>query len=138
MMAPEPDEGFFVRSLSSGGLQGGLGKGCGPVVEALSEFGFDYVLVETVGAGQADVDITRLTDHVLVLLMPQAGDEIQFAKAGIMEIASGLVLNKADLPGAERTRADLAAAVREDTPVWAVSTLKDEGIDPVAEWALGL
>jgi methylmalonyl-CoA mutase cobalamin-binding domain/chain len=138
MMSNEPVEEFFVRSLSSGGVSGGLGQGCRPVVEALSGFGFDYVLVETVGAGQTDVEVAHLTEHVLVLLMPQAGDEIQFAKAGIMEIASGLVLNKADLPGAEKTRADLTATVGGSRPIWPVSTLRNEGLEPVAEWALGL
>ena len=138
MMSHEPVEDFFVRSLSSGGFSGGLGRGCGPVVQALSEFGFDYVLVETVGAGQTDVEVAGLADHVLVLLMPEAGDQIQFAKAGMMEIASGLVLNKADLPGAEQTRADLLAAVGKARPIWVVSTLKDEGVEPVADWVLGL
>ena len=138
MMSSEPVEEFFVRSLSSGGLTGGLGQGCRPVVQALSEFGFDYVLVETVGAGQTDVEVAKLADHVLVLLMPEAGDQVQFAKAGIMEIASGLVLNKADLPGAEQTRADLTATVGQAKPIWSVSTLRNEGLDPIAEWALGL
>ena len=138
MMWPEPDDGFFMRSLASGGMFGGLGPGCRTIVDVLNGFGFDYVLVETVGAGQSDIDIHNLTRNVLVLLMPQAGDDIQFAKAGIMEIASALVLNKCDLPGADTTRSQILSAVGDSRPVWSVSTLKNEGLEPIAEWVLGL
>ena len=138
MMSNDPDEDFFIRSLSSGGERGGLGVGCGAMVEAMAGFGFDFVLVETVGAGQADVEIRSIADEVLVVLMPESGDEIQFAKAGIMEIASGLVLNKCDLAGADRTRADLLSTLGDARPIWPVSTLRREGLEPVAEWALAL
>ena len=138
MMSNDPDEDFFIRSLSSGGERGGLGVGCGAMVEAMAGFGFDFVLVETVGAGQADVEIRSIADEVLVVLMPESGDEIQFAKAGIMEIASGLVLNKCDLAGADRTRADLLTTLGDARPIWPVSTLRQEGLEPVAEWALAL
>lgn len=138
MMSNEPVEDFFVRSLSSGGERGGLGVGCRPMVETLAGFGFDFVLVETVGAGQADVEIQTIADEVLVLIMPESGDEIQFAKAGIMEIGSGLVLNKCDLPGADRTRADLVATLGDSKPIWTVSTLRREGFEPVADWVMGL
>ncbi len=138
MMWPEPDDGFFVRSLASGGMFGGLGPGCRQIVDALSGFGFDYILLETVGAGQSDIDVHNLTEHVLVLVMPHAGDDIQFAKSGIMEIASGLVLNKADLPGADTTRADLLSAVGHARPVWPVSSLRNEGLEPIADWIMAL
>ena len=138
MMAGSPDENFFVRSLSSGPVQGGLGPHCRDIVNLLNGFGFDYIVVETVGAGQSDVAIRELTDQVLLLLMPESGDAIQFSKAGIMEIASGFVLNKCDLPGADATEAQLKSAVAADTPVWRISTIRDEGIDAVADWALSL
>lgn len=138
MMAGKPDENFFVRSLSSGSMQGGLGPKCQEVVRALSGFGFDFVLVETVGAGQTDVAIRELADHVLLVLMPEAGDAVQFSKAGIMEIASGFVINKCDLPGADATSAQLQSAVQDQRPVWRISTVRQEGIEAVADWVANL
>ncbi len=138
MMTGKPDADFFIRSLSSGTSQGGLGPRCREVVSVLEGFGFDYVLVETVGAGQADVAIRELSDHILLLLMPESGDVIQFSKAGIMEIAGGFVLNKCDLTGADATEAQLRSAVGQDRPMWRVSSVRDEGIDAVADWVATL
>jgi LAO/AO transport system kinase len=95
------------------------------------------VLVETVGAGQNDVAIRELTDDVLLLLMPGAGDAIQFAKAGVFEIATGFVVNKADLPGVDTTTRQVRESVGKDIPVWPVSALRDEGFDPLCEWLEG-
>jgi LAO/AO transport system ATPase len=133
MMTGKPDRDFFVRSLASGEVQGGLGPRAEEVVAILSGFGFDYVIVETVGAGQADVAIRRLTDHVLLLLMPEAGDAIQFSKAGIMEIAGSFVINKCDLPGADATEAQLLGVLGKDRPIWKVSSMRNEGFDQVAD-----
>ena len=104
----------------------------------MSAFGFDYILVETVGAGQADVAIRELVDHVVVLLMPDSGDAVQFSKAGIMEIASCFALNKCDLAGADATEAQLRGAIGDDRPIWRISSIRDAGIDAVTDWALGL
>lgn len=134
MMTGEPDAQFFIRSLSSSGAAGGLAPRCRDVVELLRGFGFDYVLVETVGAGQSDVAIRELTDHTLLLVMPDSGDAIQFLKAGIMEIAEGIVLNKCDLHGADATEAQLKSALGQDRPLWRVSAVRGEGFDAVAEW----
>lgn len=140
MMTGSPDEGFFVRSLSSGKTQGGLGPHCAEVVDLLNGFGFDYVLVETVGAGQADVAVHELTKDILLLLMPDSGDVVQFSKAGIMEIARAFVINKSDLAGVDVTEAQLLSAVGDDRPIWQVSSVHEEdaGIDSVAEWVLSL
>ena len=116
MMAGKPDNNVFVRSLSSGSRQGGLAPCCQEVVSALAGFGFDVVLVETVGAGQTDVAIHGLAGNVLLMMMPEAGDAIQFSKAGIMEIASGFVINKCDLPGADATAWQLRSAVSDLPP----------------------
>jgi LAO/AO transport system kinase len=70
--------------------------------------------------------------------MPQAGDSIQFSKAGIMEIASGFVLNKCDLEGADATEAQLKSSVGEDRPIWRTSTTRSEGIEPVGDWITAL
>jgi LAO/AO transport system kinase len=138
MMTGTPDADFFIRSLSSSGAAGGLAPRCRDVVEILRGFGFDYVLVETVGAGQSDVAIRELTDHTLLLVMPDSGDAIQFLKAGIMEIAAGVVLNKCDLHGADATEAQLRTAIGKDRPFWKVSAVRDEGLDAVASWITGL
>ena len=134
MMAGSPDEGFFIRSLSSGKVQGGLAPHCREVVAALRGFKFDFILVETVGAGQADVAIRELAEKTLLLLMPDSGDAVQFSKAGIMEIADAFVLNKSDLPGADATQAQLISAVGSDRPLWRVSATRNEGLDAVADW----
>ncbi len=134
MMHATPDEDFFVRSLSSGGASGGLSPHCAPVIKILDGFGFDYILVETVGAGQADVGIRELVDRTVLLLMPDSGDAIQFSKAGIIEVADCFVLNKCDLAGADATEAQLRSAVGGNRPIWRVSTIRDEGFDAVAEW----
>ncbi len=136
MMSGSPDGDFFVRSLSSGTVQGGLAPHCRQVVDALRGFGFDFILVETVGAGQGDVAIRELVDHTLLLLMPDSGDAVQFSKAGIMEIAAGFVLNKCDLAGADATDAQLRGAVGGDRPIWRVSAARDEGIDAVVDWLM--
>ncbi len=138
MMTGEPDERFFIRSLSSGGSSGGLAPHCEDVVRVLDGFGFEFILVETVGAGQGDVDVRRLADRTLLVLMPESGDAIQFSKAGIMEIADAFVLNKCDLAGADATEGQLRGAVGEKRPLWRVSAVRDEGLDAVADWLLGL
>ena len=108
------------------------------MVKILDGFGFDYILVETVGAGQGDVEVRRLTDHTVLLLMPDSGDSIQFSKAGVMEIAGCFVLNKCDLSGADAAEAQLKSAVGESRPIWRVSTIRNEGLDAVADWVTAL
>ena len=138
MMKGSPDEGFFIRSLSSGKVQGGLAPHCREVVAVLRGFKFDFILVETVGAGQADVSIRELAEKTLLLLMPDSGDVVQFSKAGIMEIADAFVLNKSDLPGADATEAQIISSVGSDRPLWRVSAVRDEGLGPVADWLTAL
>jgi len=96
------DPGVFFRSMSSRGRAGGLAAKTGDVVRLLDAFGFDIILVETVGAGQSEVDIIEVADTSVVVLMPETGDEIQVNKAGILEIGDIYVVNKADLGGAEK------------------------------------
>lgn len=135
MMSPVPDEGLFVRSLSSGGQSGGLAPHADEVIDLLRGVGYDVVLIETVGAGQNDVDVRKVADEVLLLLMPGAGDSVQFAKAGVVEIATGFVVNKSDLQGADETVKQLRDATDTARPVWVVSSLRGEGFDAVAQWA---
>jgi len=80
------------------------------------------------------VAIRKVTDRVLLLLMPDSGDAVQFSKAGIMEIATAFVLNKCDLPNADATEAQLISSVGDTRPLWKVSAVRDEGFDAVADW----
>jgi len=97
------DAGVFVRSMATRGSLGGLSKPTGDVVTVLDAAGFERILVETVGVGQAEVEIASTAHTTLVVEAPGLGDEVQAIKAGILEIADILVVNKADRPGADRT-----------------------------------
>ncbi|MET0865069.1 MAG: methylmalonyl Co-A mutase-associated GTPase MeaB [Nakamurella sp.] len=105
------DSGVFIRSMSSRGELGGLSAAAPAAADLLSAIGFDDVLVETVGVGQNEIAVLRLADTVVVALAPGMGDGIQAAKAGILEIADVLVVNKSDHEGAGRTVRDLKGMV---------------------------
>lgn len=92
----------FIRSLATRGAMGGLHPKIIEITELLKTAGFDYILVETVGVGQSEVEIAGLADITAVVLVPEAGDEVQTMKAGLMEIADIFVVNKADRPGADQ------------------------------------
>ncbi|UIP00759.1 methylmalonyl Co-A mutase-associated GTPase MeaB [Halobaculum sp. CBA1158] len=101
------DMDVFFRSMSARGTLGGLSTATSDAVKALDAFGKDTVIIETVGAGQNEVDIVRTADTVCVLVQPGSGDDVQMLKAGILEIGDVFVVNKADMDGAERTVAEL-------------------------------
>jgi LAO/AO transport system kinase len=109
MMELHSDPGVFVRSMATRGVLGGLARSTLDVVLLLDAFGKDVVVVETVGVGQDEVEIARAADTTLVVGVPNLGDDIQAIKAGILEIADILVVNKADVAGADRLVADLRA-----------------------------
>jgi LAO/AO transport system kinase len=96
------DPGVFIRSMATRGSLGGLAASTREVADVLDAFGFDRILIETVGVGQSELDIARLADTSVVALVPESGDSIQTLKAGLMEIADIFVINKADRPGADR------------------------------------
>jgi len=97
------DSGIFIRSMASRGSLGGLAAATAGLVQVFDAAGFEIIIIETVGAGQAEVDIARLAHSTIVIEAPGLGDEIQTIKAGILEIADILVVNKSDKPGAENT-----------------------------------
>ena len=101
------DEGVFIRSMATRGSLGGLAAATREVADVLDGFGFDRILIETVGVGQSELDVARTADSTLVVLVPESGDSIQTLKAGVMEIADVFVVNKADRPGADRLRNDV-------------------------------
>ncbi|MEA3349235.1 MAG: methylmalonyl Co-A mutase-associated GTPase MeaB [Chloroflexota bacterium] len=111
------DAGVFIRSMASRGSLGGLAISTSGLVQAFDAAGFEIVFIETVGAGQAEVDIARLAHTTLVIDVPGLGDDIQAIKAGILEIADILVVNKADRPGAEHTERALRGMLDLAHPV---------------------
>lgn len=98
------DAGVFIRSMATRGSLGGLAATTREVADVLDAFGFDRIIVETVGVGQSELDVARLADTSVVALVPESGDSIQTLKAGLMEIADIFVINKADRPGADRLK----------------------------------
>jgi LAO/AO transport system kinase len=112
------DMDVFFRSMSARGRLGGLSTATAEAVTALDAFGKDRIVVETVGAGQNEVDIVRTAETVVVVVQPASGDDVQMLKAGILEIGDVFVVNKADLEGAARTVAELEEMIhlRDDAP----------------------
>jgi len=111
------DSGIFIRSMATRGSLGGLASATAGVVQVLDAAGYEIILIETVGAGQAEVDIARLAHTTLVIEAPGLGDDIQAIKAGILEIADVLVVNKADLPGVEAAERALRGMLHLAHPV---------------------
>jgi LAO/AO transport system kinase len=132
MLRHSTDEGVFIRSMATRGWLGGLNRAIAFVVQILDAAGSDLILIETVGIGQADIEIMRIAHVVLVVLMPGMGDEVQASKAGLMEIGDIYLVNKSDLPGADLTMLSLLSVAREmkqkKPTILKISASKDEGI----------
>src|SRR5262249_9504579 len=111
MPARPDDDGVFIRSLAAAGGQGAIASHLGALVRLLEAFCFDVVLLETVGAGQGDTAVRELVDVLVLLLQPETGDDLQWEKAGLLEVADVVVIHKADLPGAERVEAQVLATL---------------------------
>jgi len=130
-METTPQNGrIFFRSMGSRGAVGGLSEACAGAALVLEASGFDPILIETVGVGQAEIDIVRHADIVVVVAVPGLGDDIQAIKAGIMEIGDLFVVNKCDLPGADRTAHELESALHAKVPL--VSAADGTGIEELA------
>lgn len=129
----------FIRSMASRGSLGGLAPKIYEAVDVLKAAGFDYVIVETVGVGQSEVEIAGLADTTVVVVVPEAGDEIQTIKSGVMEIADVFVVNKADRDGAISFHKNLVvlahthATAEWETPVVKTVASKNEGLKELAE-----
>jgi len=132
MQTHHADSGIYIRSMATRGFLGGLARTTADVAMVLDAAGKDLVVVETVGVGQDEIDIVRLADVTIVLLVPGMGDDVQTIKAGIMEIADIFVINKSDREGAERVEREIRAmqtlATRKDgwTPP-IIKTVASEG-----------
>jgi LAO/AO transport system kinase len=134
------DDQVFIRSMASRGHLGGLSLATPQALRILDAAGFDVVLIETVGVGQAEVEIASLADSTLVVLAPGLGDSIQAAKAGILEIADIFVVNKSDRPGAQEVTRDLRTMLAMASygsgdwkpPIVSTAAATGEGIDDLA------
>jgi LAO/AO transport system kinase len=134
------DEGVFIRSLSTRGRHGGLARATRDVVRVLDAYGMDFVLVETVGVGQTELDVMELAETTIVVLVPEAGDTVQVMKAGLLEIADVFVVNKADREGADRMQAELQTMLHIlpnkrswEVPVLATQAQRDVGVAEVLD-----
>jgi len=136
MLRQTSDRGVYIRSLASRGRLGGLSPHTYDILILLQHAGFDRIIVETVGAGQSEIDIVRNADTTIVLTVPGMGDDIQIIKAGIMEIADIFVVNKSDLDGSERLRIQIKnmlelipSSAVWDIPIVTTSATKKTGIE---------
>jgi LAO/AO transport system kinase len=126
------DDGVFIRSLAAAGGYGAVAEHLDALIRLLEAFGFDVIFIETVGAGQGDTAVRELVDVLVLLLQPETGDDLQWEKAGLLEVADVIAIHKADLPGAERVAAQvlatLALGTAEAVPVLRVSSRTGEGV----------
>ena len=140
------DPDVFIRSMATRGSLGGLARATGDVIKLMDAFGFPWIIIETVGVGQTELDIMRQADTTVVTLVPESGDSIQAMKAGLMEVADIFVVNKADRDGAHALMAELrfsvhlhytsgsqAKDVDWEVPVLAAQAANDVGIDEMLE-----
>src|SRR5215467_12208473 len=131
MQAHHADTGIYIRSMATRGFLGGLARTTTDVATLLDASGKDLVLIETVGVGQDEVDIVRLADVTVVILVPGMGDDVQTIKAGIMEIADIFVINKSDREGADRVEREIRSmqslAIRSDK--WTLPIVKTVAMD---------
>jgi LAO/AO transport system kinase len=125
MQAYAEDPDVFIRSMAARGHAGGLASTSSAAVALLDAVGFDIVLVETVGTGQSEVEVAAAADTTVVLEAPEMGDEVQAIKAGLLEVADIVVVNKADRPGAQRTAAQLRAMLVAAPSAGGVSNAAD-------------
>jgi LAO/AO transport system kinase len=142
MMELAGDPNIFIRSMASRGSLGGLSSSTRDVVRAMDAAGYDPIIIETVGTGQAEVEVMRTAQSVLVVVAPGMGDDIQAIKAGILEIADIFVVSKADKPGADQAVAELSMLLSLDPnrrkgqwriPILKTSSFKEQGIPQLVD-----
>jgi LAO/AO transport system kinase len=143
MPAAVGDDGLFMRSLASRGSLGGVSSATYEASEVLEAAGFGWIVIETVGVGQAELEVVELTDTVILLLVPESGDGVQVMKAGVMEIADVFVVNKYDREGGDRLAREISLALELSSwsregwqpPVCTAIAARDEGIEAILEAA---
>jgi len=143
MQSHAADPGVFIRSMASRGSLGGVAAATADAVKVLDAAGYPTIFLETIGVGQTEIKVVELSDIVLLVLMPGAGDEIQALKAGVMEIGDIFVINKRDLGGADKLREEVEYVLSfknpqgdgPANPIVMASALRDEGIEELASAA---
>ena len=123
------DPNVYIRSMSSGDKSGGLSRYTRRSLSILDASGLDLIIVESVGAGQSEVDILKITDAVVIVLMPELGDDIQIYKAGLMEIGDIFVINKSDLDGSDQMYTKLLTASKIKNDNWMPQVIKTASIE---------
>ncbi|PNR87356.1 transporter [Petrotoga sp. 9T1HF07.CasAA.8.2] len=128
----------YIRSIASRGAMGGVCNSIYDIIDVMKAFGFDTIIIETVGTGQSEIDIFYACDTTLLILSPDSGDEIQIYKAGIMEIADCYIVNKIDLPNSKRflmyLENYLDSRNEDHKKVFGVSSIENKGFEKVYEW----
>ncbi len=133
------DPGVFMRSMGTRGTLGGMSNATWGAIKAIDLWGADYIIIETVGVGQSEIDIVKIADTVLMVMVPNLGDDIQAIKAGTMEIADVFAINKADLDGADKTELEIEMNLDLDQnksyrpPVIKVSAKENDNLDQLVE-----
>jgi LAO/AO transport system kinase len=134
MQQHHADPGVFIRSMATRGIPGGIARATADLATLLDAAGRDVVIIETVGIGQSEVEIARLAQVTILVMVPGAGDDVQAMKAGVLEVADIFVINKTDLPGADKIEQELQA-VADDKPVLRTVASEGQGIAEVLEAA---
>ncbi len=128
----------YIRSVASRGAVGGLCNSIYDIIDIMKSFGFDKIIVETVGAGQTETEIFYACDSVILILSPDSGDEVQIFKAGIMEIADCYVVNKIDLPSSKKFMVQMENFINSEKNIqkklFGVSALEKKGLDKIKDW----
>lgn len=128
----------YIRSVASRGAVGGLCNSIYDIIDIMKSFGFDKIIVETVGAGQTETEIFYACDSVILILSPDSGDEVQIFKAGIMEIADCYVVNKIDLPSSKKFMVQMENFINSEKSIqkklFGVSSLEKKGLDKIKDW----
>ncbi len=142
-MPSRPDDpGLYIRSMTASSGHQGIAENLHLMIELLRTFGFDVVLLETAGVGQGDTAVWELADVVVLLLQPETGDEFQWEKAGLLEVADVVVVHKADLPGALATEAQVRGLLNlpgcREVPVVGVSSAKGRGLEELWRFVLAI
>src|SRR5262249_12804253 len=136
-MPSRADDGVFIRSLAAVSGHGAVAEHLNVMVRLLEAYGFDLIFIETVGAGQGDTAVRGLADTVVLLLQPETGDDLQWEKAGVLDVADVVAVHKADLPGAERAEAQVRAALElsggRAVPVVRASAKTGAGIEELCQ-----
>ena len=140
MLDLSSDEGIFVRSMATRGSLGGLSQKAGDAVKLMDAFGFDIIIIETVGVGQSEVDIVKTADTTMVVVIPGMGDDIQAIKAGILEIGDLFTINKADREGTDKLNIEIEMMLELNPehvswrpPINRTIASKGEGIEAVVD-----